>query len=188
MYFSLFHEAFLLPICYKHRENGKYMPFSLLDHADLWFDGSNLAFYVPHTTASPGEDMIKPQTPPPSEQSNTSPLFTDKQEMLFDFFDKFGGLSWSEKFQAASYSGFPYKMALLGSWGTVFFGWLYLAYIGLLHPAIVLLLVLMCSITLCWYFDAMVFVFPYVLAQIWAAIRTPYNRYLLQQHAWHAWW
>ena len=108
MYFSLFNEAFLLPICYKHRENGKYMPFSLLDHADLWFDGSNLAFYVPHTTASPGEDMIKPQTPPPSEQSNTSPLFTDKQEMLFDFFDKFGGLSWSEKLQAASYSGFPY--------------------------------------------------------------------------------
>ena len=145
-------------------------------------------YHCQTTLCTFGEDMIKPQTPPPSEPPDTPLLFANKQEMLFDFFDKFGGLSGSEKLQAAFYTGFPHKMALLGSWGTLLFGWLYLAYVGLINPAIVLLLVLMLCITLSWYFDGVVYVLPYVFAQCWAAVRTPYNRYLLRQHAWHPWW
>ena len=100
-------------------------------------------YHCQTTLCTFGEDMIKPQTPPPSEPPDTPLLFANKQEMLFDFFDKFGGLSGSEKLQAAFHTGFPHKMALLGSWGTLLFGWLYLAYVGLINPAIVLLLVLM---------------------------------------------
>ena len=144
-------------------------------------------YHCQTTLCTFGEDMIKPQTPPPSEPPDTPLLFANKQEMLFDFFDKFGGLSGSEKLQAAFHTGFPHKMALLGSWGTRLFGWLYLAYVGLINPAIVLLLVLMLCITLWWHFDGVVYVLPYVFGQCWAAVRTPYNRYVLQ-HAWHPWW
>lgn len=132
--------------------------------------------------------MNKQQTPPPLKPQPVPPHCSAKQWLLFDFFDKFGGLSWSEKLQAAFYTGFPHKWAIFGSWGTLLLGWLYLAYIGLINPAIVLLSVLMLCITLSWYFDTLWCVLPYGAAQIWAAVRTPYNHYLLRQHAWHAWW
>lgn len=113
---------------------------------------------------------------------------SEKLNLLFDFYDKFGQLTWAEKMRAVQYTGFPYGRMLWCSWGTLLFGWLHLAYIGLLNPAIVLLLFCMVCVTLTWLTDSPVWFLFYAIAQIWASLRAHYNLYLLCYHGLRPWW
>lgn len=123
-----------------------------------------------------------------SYQPNRFPNVSEKWAVLFDFYDKFGLLPWTEQMRAARYTGFPHVLMLCGSVWCLLLGWLYLACVGLYKPAMVLVVVLMFGVTLVWWWQS-----PWPLlvcagAQAWAALRTHHNVYLRSCHDLRPWW
>lgn len=123
-----------------------------------------------------------------SSQKQAAKPIPKRYDGLFDFYDHVGGVSLSEKWSFGQ--GLPAlrRVRYVCSIGTLIFGWLYLIYLGLLKPALILAAAGIVCVALVLVWESWWWMLPYVLLQIWAAFRAHYSLYLKHVHGLKRWW